>query len=96
MIQSGARCLLAVLALWGVLGPATAGAACVEPRVPACVSNLTESASRRSLQSCKKELQKFMSEVDPWLECKRIEKEANAAAAIERFNCIVKAEGSCD
>ena len=47
------------------------------------------------MKYCRKEIESFLSNVEPWLECKRLEKEEQAEKAIKQFSCIARGEDPC-
>ncbi len=89
------RCFLPVIAFIGFFGPGMAHAACIEPPKPTCVARLSISSDKFSMNRCRKEIESFLSKVEPWLECKRLEKEEQAEKAIKEFGCIARGEDPC-
>ncbi len=89
------RCFLPVIAFIGFFGPGMAHAACVEPPKPTCVARLTIFSDERSMEHCQKEIESFVSKVEPWLNCKRFEKQEQAARATEQWNCIALRDAPC-
>ncbi len=89
------RRFLPVFAFLGFFGQGTAHAACVEPPKPTCVARLSIFSDKPSMERCQKEIESFVSKVEPWLNCKRYEKEEHALRAREQWNCIALREGPC-
>ena len=89
------RRFLPVFAFLGFFGQGIAYAACIEPTKPTCVARLTTFSDKLSFEHCQKEIESFVSKVEPWLNCKRFEKEEQAARAIEQWNCLNRREGPC-
>ncbi len=89
------RRLLPVSAFFSVFAQGVAHAVCIEPSKPTCVDRLSVHSDKFSIKNCRREIERFLAEVEPWLECTRLEKEKDADEAIQRFRCVVQGEEHC-
>lgn len=76
----------------------SAFASCSEPSEPSCIDGYGAFDDDWSFNSCKSEVESFVSETEDYVRClKRKCNEAveNANAAIEKFNCRAKGGSVC-
>lgn len=78
--------------------PAHAFMFCSKPDAPYCIDGFGTYDSEWSFQSCKREVEAYLSAVDAYVQCLRDEQGtaiSEADAAVERFNCKARGSSFC-